>query len=190
MWVDESEAVTPIIWLYQTVDARKEELFFTDLLITLRSHGEFIGPGEFPAQRPVKRSYDVYFDLRLNKRLSKQPRGWWLETQSRPLWRQYNVQPCRVHPTKYALASPIVLLCQDDVMSWKRFLQYWPFVRGIYLLPIDSPHNGPVLRIFDVSFVVSMERLLKQESSCRWFERPCDATVPYIVAVSIFFRIT
>ena len=29
-------------------------------------------PGEFPAQRPVTRSFDVYFDLRVNKRLSKQ----------------------------------------------------------------------------------------------------------------------
>ena len=29
-------------------------------------------PGEFSAQRPVTRSFDVYFDLRLNKRLSKQ----------------------------------------------------------------------------------------------------------------------
>ena len=28
-------------------------------------------PGEFPAQRPVTRSFDVFFDLRLNKRLSK-----------------------------------------------------------------------------------------------------------------------
>ena len=27
-------------------------------------------PGEFPAQRPVTRSFDVFFDLRLNKRLS------------------------------------------------------------------------------------------------------------------------
>ena len=28
--------------------------------------GEFTGPGEFPAQRPVMRSFDVYFDLRIN----------------------------------------------------------------------------------------------------------------------------
>ena len=28
--------------------------------------------GEFPAQRSVTRSFDVFFDLRLNKRLSKQ----------------------------------------------------------------------------------------------------------------------
>ena len=34
--------------------------------------GEFTGPCEFPAQRPVARSFDVFLDLRLNKRLSKQ----------------------------------------------------------------------------------------------------------------------
>ena len=48
-------------------------------------------PGEFPTQRPVTRSFDVYFDLRPNKRLSKQPRGWWFETQSCPLWCHRNV---------------------------------------------------------------------------------------------------
>ena len=53
--------------------------------------GEFTGPGEFPAQRPVTRNFDVFFDLRLNKRLSKQPWGWWFETLSRPLWRHCNV---------------------------------------------------------------------------------------------------
>ena len=41
-------------------------------------------PGEFPAQRPVTQSFDVFFDLRLNKRLSKQSYGWWYETLSRP----------------------------------------------------------------------------------------------------------
>ena len=47
---------------------------------------EFTGPGEIPAQRPVKRSFDVFFDLRPNKRLSKQPWGWWFETLSWSLW--------------------------------------------------------------------------------------------------------
>ena len=51
--------------------------------------------GEFPAQRPVTRSFDVFFDLRLNKRFSKQSRGRWFETPSRSLWRQCNViQQC------------------------------------------------------------------------------------------------
>ena len=42
--------------------------------------GEFTGPRWIPAQRPVTRSFDVFFDLRLNKRLSKQWWGWWFET--------------------------------------------------------------------------------------------------------------
>ena len=33
-------------------------------------------PDEFPTQRPVTRSFDGYFDLRLNKLLSKQSWGW------------------------------------------------------------------------------------------------------------------
>ena len=37
-------------------------------------------PGEIPAQRPVTRNFDVFFDLHLNKRLSKQSWGWWIET--------------------------------------------------------------------------------------------------------------
>ena len=53
--------------------------------------GNSPAPGEFPAQRPVTRSFDVFFDLRANKRLSKQSRGWWFETQSRSLWRHRNV---------------------------------------------------------------------------------------------------
>ena len=52
--------------------------------------GEFTGPGEFPTQRPVTRSFDVFLDLRLNKRLSKQPWGWWFETPSWSLLRQCN----------------------------------------------------------------------------------------------------
>ena len=38
MWGDESEAVAPIIWLYQIVDAQKEDVFFPDILITLRNY--------------------------------------------------------------------------------------------------------------------------------------------------------
>ena len=47
-------------------------------------------PGEVPTQRPVTRSFDVFFDLHPNIRLSKQSWGWWFETPSRPLWRHRN----------------------------------------------------------------------------------------------------
>ena len=44
-------------------------------------------PVEFPSQRPATRGFDVFFDLRLNKRLSKQSWDWWFETPVRSLWR-------------------------------------------------------------------------------------------------------
>ena len=31
----------------------------------------------------------------------------------------------------------------DDVIQWKQFPRYWPFVRGIHRWPVNSPHKGP-----------------------------------------------
>ena len=75
--------------------------------------GEFTGPGEFPTQRPVTRSFDVFFDLRLNKRLSKQPWGWWFETPSWSLWRQCNAIPFSVISTALwqPHTCPIMRIC-------------------------------------------------------------------------------
>ena len=50
--------------------------------------GEFTGPRWILAQRPVTRSFDVFIDLRPNKRLSKHWWDWWFERASRPLRRQ------------------------------------------------------------------------------------------------------
>ena len=48
--------------------------------------------GEFPSQRPVTRSFDLFFALRLNTRLSKQWWCWWFETPPCLLWRHCKVQ--------------------------------------------------------------------------------------------------
>ena len=55
-------------------------------------------PGEFPSQRPVTRGFYVFFDLRLNKQLNTQSRGWWFETLSRSLWRHCNGYQDMVSP--------------------------------------------------------------------------------------------
>ena len=51
---------------------------------------------EFPAQRPVTRNFDVFFDLRQIKRLSEHSQGWWFETPPHPLRRHSNgtALPC------------------------------------------------------------------------------------------------
>ena len=55
--------------------------------------GNSMVTGEFPTQRPVMGKFDVFFDLCLNKRLSKQSWGWWFETPSHSLWRHCNISP-------------------------------------------------------------------------------------------------
>ena len=30
----------------------------------------------------------------------------------------------------------------DDVIKWKHFPRYWPFVGGIHRSPVTSPHKG------------------------------------------------
>ena len=53
--------------------------------------------GEFPSQRPVTRTFDDFFDLRLIKRLSKRSRRWWFETPSWSLWRHCNATITTYH---------------------------------------------------------------------------------------------
>ena len=59
--------------------------------VTGRLCGNSPATGELPVQRSVSRSFDVFLDLRLNKRLNKQSWGLWFETPSRTLWRHGNV---------------------------------------------------------------------------------------------------
>ena len=79
-------------------------------------------PGEFPTKRSVTRSFDIFFDLRLNKRLSKQWWGWLFETPSRPLWRQCNANVVLAylgwgHKQTFSNTSS----CMERVVSWFKF---------------------------------------------------------------------
>ena len=53
--------------------------------------GEFIGHRWIPRTRASDAELCISFDLRLNKRLSKQSWGWWFETSSCSLWGHCNV---------------------------------------------------------------------------------------------------
>ena len=65
--------------------------------------------GELPAQRPVTRRFDVFFDLRLNKPLSKQWWGWWFEMLSHQLWRHCNVNyACLIQMPSHWFLLPIL----------------------------------------------------------------------------------
>ena len=84
--------------------------------------------GEFPAQRPVTRSFNVFFDLCLNKRLSKQSWSWWFETPSGSLWRCNAREGCHqtvIDGTTLPVTSDpykvtaTYLFNDNDGVSWK-----------------------------------------------------------------------
>ena len=126
--------------------------------------------GEFT----VHRSFDDFFHLCLNKRLSKQSWGWWFETPLISLWRHCNDGVWR----PYDATSPMSHV--DSQLQWHhnvrdgawnhRRLDCLPnrlfrcrsrkrqssaslsFVRGIRRWPLNVPHKGSVTRkmfIFD-----------------------------------------
>ena len=69
---------------------------------------------KFPAKRPVTRSFDVSFDLCLNKRLSKQSWGWWFETPSCSVWRHRD-------GWSFSLTFLVSLYClqvNDAILYW------------------------------------------------------------------------
>ena len=88
-------ALQHLLWFHLGLDILftwwRHQMETFSALLTLCA-GNSPVPGEFPAQRPVTRSFDVFFDVRPNKRLSKQSSGWWFETLSRSLWRHCNVR--------------------------------------------------------------------------------------------------
>ena len=72
-------------------------------------------------------------------------------------------QTCHIHPCRCVIkdsdAANVSSTCfpldtlaaisrtsHDDVMKWKLFLHYWPFVWGIHWSPVNSPHKEPVMQ--------------------------------------------
>ena len=106
--------------------------------------GNSLVPCEFPAQRPVTRSCDVFFDLHLNKRLSKQSWGWWFETLLRPfslsvMWKYCSFCSVLIESTLCLIIfldlpiKPNITGCR--VYNWERMVCTWePKVQDTGLL--------------------------------------------------------
>ena len=119
---------SPLIWW------RHQMKTFSALLAICAGNSPV--PGEFPAQRPVTRGFDVFSDLRLNKRLSKQSWGWWLETLSCSLWRQSNGNDHTSHENKgyFDTVFPCFILMP---CSWLHLTPHW-FCRFVSLSQSDQ----------------------------------------------------
>ena len=132
IWWNKTKAHRIVIWWRHQMET------FSALLAICA--GNSLVTREFTSQRPVTRTFDVFFDLRLNKRLSKQSWGWWVEMPSRPLWRHSNV---------LSFLSLHWLFTQSFIqMQIKKIakLRVTGLCAGIRRRPVNSPHKWPVTR--------------------------------------------
>ena len=105
--------------------------------------------GEFPSQRTVTRSFDVFFYLRPNKRLSKQSWSWWFETPSQSLWRHCNVE--KIHFEAHFLEKLFRILSQifqefvpQDLFHIRHWFRIW-YVRNPITFTRQDKTFGMVL---------------------------------------------
>ena len=59
----------------------------------------------------------------------------------------------------------------DDVIKWKYFPRYWPFVRGIHRSPVNSCTKAGDAELWWV-FDLRPKKLLSKQSWGWWFETP------------------
>ena len=119
-------------------------------------------PGEFPAQWPVTRSFDVFFDLRPNKRLSKQWWGWWFETLSCPLWRHRNVAGAA---RQQALTE--LMLTPSYVAIW------WHWVTISYMINQMRHHAKYKVAVLKLRLRISCHKMILSQDkikvyNCKW----------------------
>ena len=132
-----------LLWWYLAFEVDSVELYpicswwrnqmetFSALLATCA--GNWPVTGEFPTQRLATWIFGVFFDLRLNKRLSKQWWGWWFETPVRPFWRHCNAQ------RSFNGTTAIIRWLQyhwmnGDFFGYSRSLRKYNKAKAVYLL--------------------------------------------------------
>ena len=84
--------------------------------------------GGFPSQWPVTWNFDIFFNVRLNKRLSKQSRLRWFDTPWCLLWRH-----CNVFSTSLAHVNwQGVTCCGVRFDNWKLHPSSWTSQKTIF----------------------------------------------------------
>ena len=88
--------------------------------------GNSLVTGEFPSQRPVMLIFDVFFDLRLDKRFSKQSRRRWFETPSHALWCHCNELAILLHRESalQMIVDVFFVICQNNQLQ-KQMIGQW-----------------------------------------------------------------
>ena len=77
----------------------------------------------------------------------------------------------------------LFLTYHDDVIKWKHFPRYWPFVRGIHRSPVNSPHKGQWRGALMFSLICAWINAWvnnREAGDLRRYRAHCDVTVMII----------
>ena len=75
----------------------------------------------------------------------------------------------------FEMKQVLIFMCfcnHDDVIKWKHFPRYWPFVRGIHRSPVNSPHRGQRRGALMFSWMCALNKRLSKQSWGWWFQTP------------------
>ena len=78
--------------------------------------------------------------------------------------------PCTAYTGHGIADSPDQL--HEDVIKWKHFPRYWPFVGGIHRSPVNSPHKGQWRWALMCSLICALNKRLSKQSWGWLFETP------------------
>ena len=96
-------------------------------------------------------------------------RNIWLNNRVRPHYCQNSMS--YTHPFMYTPCRCYIVE-HDDVIKWKHFLRYCPFVRRIHRSPVNSPHKGQWRGALIVSLIFALNKRLSKHSWDWWFGMP------------------
>ena len=87
--------------------------------------GNSLAASEIPSQRPVSRSFDIFFDLRLNKWLCKQSRRWWFGMPACSLWRHCNSSGLMPNRWQAITWTSVDKMPDNECLHYAKMSQGW-----------------------------------------------------------------
>ena len=135
-WPGNARCITTRRWIPFTMMTSSNGNIFR---VTCPLWGKATGHGGFPSQRPVTRSFDNFFDLRLYKQLNKYSRHWWFETPLCSLWGRCNTEDQKCVPLMFCLLFAWTR-CRKKTSSCRRFEMSWRSRDVTYSFSVHGSH--------------------------------------------------
>ena len=151
--------------------------------------------GDFSAQRPVTRSFYVFFDLCLNKRLTKHSWGGWVETPSPSLWRHCHAIYMVSLPYSLPKTSRLSLLNQFpplvNFLRWREYREHSFCIKCHYICVLKRIFWGYTIFLFQNLQVVLKCRRLQFNINSGVFQTSQDIWhIVYYIGLSMVERPT